>query len=121
MRYPKHAKRRRIAAVTVAATLGTAGALISATAGSSSATPLASSSGPGSSPGGQVTVPQGIGPAVLEHATPLGDTPGDTPETVSFILQGRDLGGLKATVESGNSPDLSVSQFAAALRADPQP
>jgi kumamolisin len=119
LKYPKHARRRRIAAVTVAATLGTAGALISATAGSSSATPLASSSGPGSSPGGQVTVPQGIGPAALAHATPLGDTPGDTPETVSFILQGRGLGALKATVESGRSPDLPVSQFAASYGQTP--
>ena len=110
MKHPRHAKRRRIAAVTVAATLGTAGALISATAGSSSATSLAS---PGSSPGGQVTVPQGIGPAALAHATPLGDTPGDTPETVSFILQGRGLGALKASVLADNSPDLSVAQFAA--------
>ena len=116
MKHPKHAKRRRIAAVTVAATLGTAGALISATAGSSSATPLASA---GSSPGGQVTVPQGIGPAALAHATPLGDTPGDTPETVSFILQGRGLGALKAAVESGNSPDLSEPQFAASYGQTP--
>jgi kumamolisin len=108
LKHPKHAKRRRITAATVAVTLGTAGALISATAGSSSAASLSSTAGPA----GQVTVPQGIGPAVLQHATPLGDTPGNTPETVSFVLQGRNLGSLKTEVETGNSPDLSVSQFA---------
>jgi kumamolisin len=108
LKHPTHAKRRRITAATVAVTLGTAGALISATAGSSSAASLSSTAGPA----GQVAVPQGIGPAVLQHATPLGDTPGNTPETVSFVLQGRNLGSLKTEVETGNSPDLSVSQFA---------
>jgi kumamolisin len=108
VKHPKHSKRRRITAATVAATLGTAGALISATAGSSSATSLS----PSAVPAGQVAVPQGIGPAALKHATPLGDTPGNTPETVSFVMQGRNLGSLKADVEAGNSPDLSVAQFA---------
>jgi kumamolisin len=114
LKHPKHAKRRRITAAAVAATLGTAGALISATAGSSAAAALSSTALPATAgPAGQVTVPQGIGPAVLKHATPLGDTPGNTPETVSFVLQGRNLGSLKTAVETGNSPDLSVSQFAA--------
>ena len=62
--------------------------------------------------GGKLPVSQGIGAAVLP-STPFGDTPPDTPETVSFVLQAHDLRDLEAHVSAG-MPDgfLSVQQFA---------
>lgn len=62
--------------------------------------------------GGKLPVSQGIGAAVLP-TTPFGDTPADTPETVSFVLQAHDLRDLEAHVLAG-MPDgfLSVRDFA---------
>jgi len=73
---------------------------------------LTVSNGASASPG-KVAVAQGIGPSVLKDASPFGSVPSDTPEQVSFILRGRNLGGLEAAVEGGYQPTLSVSDFAA--------
>jgi subtilase family serine protease len=61
----------------------------------------------------KVAVAQGVGPAVLKDATPFGSVPADTPEQVSFVLRGQNLGGLEAAVDGGYQRQLSVSQFAA--------
>jgi kumamolisin len=60
-----------------------------------------------------VPVQQGTDVASLPGATAFGDTPPDTPETVSFILRERNLPQLKAAVEHGVTNFLSVGQFAA--------
>src|SRR5579884_1167639 len=62
--------------------------------------------------GGKQAVSQGIGAAVLP-STPFGDTPADTPETVSFVLQANDLHGLEEQVSNGMPGGfLSVHDFA---------
>ena len=62
--------------------------------------------------GGKLAVSQGIGAAVLPN-TAFGDTPSDTPENVSFILQAQDLGDLEDEVSAGMTRGfLSVSDFA---------
>lgn len=64
------------------------------------------------SAGGKLPVAQGLGAAVLPN-TAFGDTPPDTPESVSFILQAQDLGGLEQQVSAGMPGGfLSVSDFA---------
>jgi kumamolisin len=68
---------------------------------------------PSPSPSSQVPVQQGTDVASLPGATAFGDTPPDTPETVSFILRERNLPQLKAAVEHGVTNFLSVGQFAA--------
>jgi subtilase family serine protease len=60
----------------------------------------------------QVTVSQGIGPAVLKDASPFGNTPPNTPEQVSFVLKGRNLAGLESAVEAGRQATLTTAQFA---------
>jgi subtilase family serine protease len=94
-----------MAAATAAATLGTAAALVGTMASSSSAATV-------SAPTGKVAVSQGIGPAVLKDASVFGTTPPNTPETVSFILRGRNLSGLEQAVQIGDTPQDSVAQFA---------
>lgn len=70
--------------------------------------------------GGKQPVAQGIGAAVLP-STPFGDTPADTPETVSFVLQARDLQGLEAQVSAGMPGGfLSVRDFARRYGQSPQ-
>jgi kumamolisin len=80
------------------------------------AVPLAAGSGQAvaSGPGPNTLVPvqPGISAAALPGATPFGDTPPSTPETVSFILREQNLPQLKAAVEAGVKNFLSVSQFA---------
>ena len=62
--------------------------------------------------GGKVGVSQGLGAAVLPSSW-FGNTPSDTPESVSFILQAHDLGRLEAQVSAGMPGGfLSVSDFA---------
>ncbi|HVB42426.1 MAG TPA: S53 family peptidase [Streptosporangiaceae bacterium] len=62
----------------------------------------------------RIAVPQGIGTGVLTTLKSSGVfTPGSTPETVSFILKARNVGFLKASVETGMPGGyLSVSEFA---------
>ena len=98
---------RRIAAVVIAAT----GALVAALAVPSfrALSFVASSS---SVPAGEVAVAQGLGPIVLKNATVSGSTPSATPEIVSFILRGRNLFDLESAIEGGQSPDLTVAEFA---------
>jgi kumamolisin len=80
------------------------------------AVPLAAGSGQASasSPGPNTLVPvtPGISAAALPGATPFGNTPPSTPETVSFVLREQNVSGLEAAVEHGVTSYLSVSQFA---------
>ena len=80
-------------------------------------TPLAVMAGPASaasSPGPNTPekVASGINVAALPGATVFGNTPADTPETVSFVLRERNINALKASVTLGVRNYLSVSQFA---------
>lgn len=74
---------------------------------------------PGSSastvqPSAKVAVPQGVGAAALKDATVFGPVSPSTPETVSFVLDARNLAQLEGNVESGMPGGfLSVGQFAA--------
>jgi kumamolisin len=81
--------------------------------------PLAGASGAAASlstsPNTPTGVPSGINAASLPGVTVFGNTPSNTPETVSFILKEQNASSLEAQVESGipTSNYLSVSQFAA--------
>ena len=80
-------------------------------------TPLAMAgpaSAAASSPGPNTPekVASGINVAALPGATVFGNTPADTPETVSFVLRERNINALKASVTLGVRNYLSVSQFA---------
>jgi kumamolisin len=79
--------------------------------------PLAAFAGPASastSPGPNTPehVASGINVASLPGASVFGNTPADTPETVSFILREQNLSQLQSQVQSGVTNYLSVSQFA---------
>jgi kumamolisin len=78
--------------------------------------PLATMAGPASAstpnPNTKESVPSGISVAALPGTTVFGNTPVDTPETVSFILKERSLNILEADAEQGFRNYLSVSQFA---------
>jgi kumamolisin len=65
------------------------------------------------------TVPQGVDAAALPGSSPFGNTPANTPETVSFVMNERNKGRLEAQVESGIGHYVSVSGFAAQYGADP--
>ena len=101
-----HLRRARL---TAGILLGV-GALVAPFAGASGAS-AASSPGPNA----PTAVPAGIGAASLPGATVFGNTPSDTPVTVSFILKEQNIGSLEAQVEGGipRAGFLSVSQFAA--------
>jgi subtilase family serine protease len=71
-------------------------------------------------PEAQIPVPQGIGAAALKDATVFGTVPPDTPETVSFVLDARNLAQLEGSVAAGMPGGyLSVGQFAAAYGQTP--
>jgi kumamolisin len=78
--------------------------------------PLAALSGTASaataSSGSNTPVPSGINVTALPGVEVFGDTPADTPETVSFILDERNLASLEAQVQYGVRSYLSVGQFA---------
>jgi kumamolisin len=101
-----HARKARL---TAGILLGV-GVVVAPLASASAATAASSQS-----PNSPTAVPSGINAAELPGATVFGDTPSDTPVTVSFILKERNLFSLESAVESGISPSnyLSVSQFAA--------
>lgn len=62
---------------------------------------------------GKAAVSQGPNAAALKHMSVFGPTPSGTPETVSFVLEPRNLGRLKAEVTHGMPHGyLSVRQFA---------
>jgi kumamolisin len=63
-------------------------------------------------PNTKESVPSGISVAALPGTTVFGNTPADTPETVSFILKERSLNILETDAEQGFRNYLSVSQFA---------
>jgi kumamolisin len=79
--------------------------------------PLAAASGAaaGTGPNTPTAVSSGISAADVPGATVFGNTPPNTPVTVSFILKMQDEAFLGAAVEHGipNSQYLSVGQFAA--------
>jgi kumamolisin len=81
-------------------------------------TPLATLAGPASaaasSPGPNTpeSVASGINVASLPGAAAFGNTPADTPETVSFILRERNVSFLESQVERGIRNFISVPQFA---------
>ena len=68
-----------------------------------------------SGPGPLVPVQAGMTAGALPGGTPFGTTPASTPETVSFVLRGKNLGQLEAAVSQGQFHSgnfLSVGQFA---------
>jgi kumamolisin len=78
--------------------------------------PLAALAGPAAAAGPGPNTPQavasGIDVAALPGAAAFGDTPADTPETVSFILRERNVSALELTAQLGTRNYLSTSQFA---------
>jgi kumamolisin len=64
-------------------------------------------------------VAQGVDAATLPGASVFGNTPANTPETVSFIMREQNEGQLEAGVEQGVRSFLSVPQFAARYGGDP--
>jgi len=58
-------------------------------------------------------VAQGVDAATLPGASVFGNTPANTPETVSFIMREQNESQLAASVEQGVRSFESVSQFAA--------
>ncbi len=73
---------------------------------------LASAGEPASSHAQLVPVSGGNDPAALPGSRVFGQTPKNTPETVSFVLTEQDLSQLEASVEQGVTSFLTVSQFA---------
>jgi kumamolisin len=74
----------------------------------------AAGAGAASGASGSAAVSPGQTAATLPgNSVPFGTTPADTPETVSFVMKLRGEAQLEAKVESGFTPFLSVSQFAA--------
>jgi kumamolisin len=91
--------------------IGTAGALLLLGAGSAVAATRPAAAG--SPAPGQVAVPQGVGAAALKNAQVVGQAAASKKEQVSFILNARNLGSLKAKVATGGwASYLTVSQFA---------
>ena len=94
----------------------TAGTLIGAAAVAvPMATATSATASPSQSPTTATPVPSGINPATLPGVTVFGNTPPDTPVTVSFILKMQNIQSLEFRVEAGipSSNYLSVGQFAA--------
>ncbi|MFX4301104.1 S53 family peptidase [Alicyclobacillus tolerans] len=66
-----------------------------------------------------VTLQQGIGPAVVPHATVFGNTPANTPVTVSIILKTQNTAALQQFIQNSTTPGnpqfhqfMSTAQFA---------
>jgi kumamolisin len=66
----------------------------------------------GTSPTTLVPISQGVNIAAVPGASVFGPTPPSTPETVSFILDERNVSQLEQAVDHGGNQFLSVSQFA---------
>ena len=99
--------RRTRLAVGIA--LGVATVMAPVAALSTTASAATASSPPPNTP---EKVATGVNPAALPGAAVFGTTPASTPETVSFILDEKNLTSLKIQVQLGIHRDLSVSQFA---------
>jgi subtilase family serine protease len=65
------------------------------------------------------TVPQGVNAAALPGSSPFGNTPPNTPETVSFVMNERNKSQLEAQVEHGLHHFVSVGRFASQYGGDP--
>ncbi len=72
-----------------------------------------------SAPNPMTKVPQGVNPAKLPGSSVFGDTPANTPETVSFVLKAQNLPQLQGSVMSGLKQYLTVHQFAATYGQGP--
>src|ERR1700761_1684871 len=70
-------------------------------------------------PDTQVTVPSGLDVAALPGASAFGDTPADTPETVSFVLREQNESQLASSVTGGARNFLTVGQFASRYGQSP--
>ena len=85
-------------------------------------TPLALAASPASAatnPNAPESVSSGINVSTLPGAAVFGTTPASTPETVSFILDERNINILKAVVVNGITKYLSVSRFASTYGQTP--
>jgi subtilase family serine protease len=84
---------------------------------------VAAAAQPSPSPSWQ-QVPSGPTGGQLPGATAFGDTPGETPERVTFVLKGRGIAQLQQAVIAGTvggpQRQLSVGQFAASYGQTPQ-
>src|SRR5215471_711366 len=80
---------------------------------------VGSASARAAGPDPMTKVAQGADPASLPGSTVFGDTPANTPETVSFVLRAQNLGQLEAAVTGGVSNFLTVSQFASIYGQSP--
>jgi kumamolisin len=74
------------------------------------AAPVSAAATPG--PNTQEAVASGVNVAALPGAAVFGNTPADTPETVSFILRERNVSFLESQVVHGIRNFVSVPQFA---------
>ena len=72
-----------------------------------------------SAPNPMTKVPQGVNPAKLPGSSVFGDTPANTPETVSFVLKAQNLPQLQGSVLGGLKQYLTVHQFAATYGQSP--
>jgi kumamolisin len=63
-------------------------------------------------PNSLTPVQSGLTASALPNATVFGNTPADTPETVSFVLKEQNLPRLEAGVEQGLRSFVTVGQFA---------
>jgi kumamolisin len=71
------------------------------------------------SPNTPTPVSDGVSASTLPNATVFGNTPADTPESVSFILRIKDASALESAVTHGVRNYESVGQFAKSYGADP--
>ncbi len=71
------------------------------------------------SPSAPTPVSDGVSASNLPNATVFGDTPADTPESVSFILKLRNSSSLESAVTHGVKSFVSESQFAKTYGASP--
>src|SRR5580692_1475681 len=70
----------------------------------------ASASGPG--PNTWTNIGQGVNPATIPNVQVIQGVPSSTPETVSFILDERNVQQLEAQTDQGFNRFLSVNSFA---------
>jgi kumamolisin len=99
--------RMRKARLTAGLALGVA---IVMTPLATMAAPVSAAATPG--PNTQEAVASGVNVAALPGAAVFGNTPADTPETVSFILRERNVSFLESQIVHGIRNFVSVPQFA---------
>ena len=105
-------KSRRFKKSGLFVVLASAAALTLPLLGSS----VASASVP--SPNTPTPVSDGVSASTLPNATVFGDTPADTPESVSFIMRLKNASALESAITHGLKSFVSESQFAKSYGAD---